>query len=275
MRASSTDGVELEVHDLGGDGPTLLIAHATGMCGGAYLPLAAGLRSRFHVWALDFRAHGRSTVPASGELAWPGMIDDVLTVVDALGDGPVAAIGHSMGGACLMGAELRRPGTVARAFLFEPIIVPSGFDVPGGPNPMAAAARRRRPGFPSRADALYRYASRPPLGTWRADALHAYVEHGFTELPDGTVALACTPEHEARVFEGSGKPLIRDMGAVSTPVVVAYGARDLGPSPASFAPLVAEALPHGEGRRYAHLDHFGPFQDPDTLAADALAFLAP
>jgi pimeloyl-ACP methyl ester carboxylesterase len=273
VRASSTDGVELEVHDLGGDGPTLLIAHATGMCGGAYLPMAAGLRSRFHVWALDFRAHGRSSVPASGELAWPGMIDDVLATVDALGGGPLPAIGHSMGGACLMGAERRRPGTISRAFLFEPIIVPAGFDRPG-PNPMAEAARRRRPSFPSRAEALSRYAGRPPLGTWRADALHAYVEHGFTEQADGSVALSCTPEHEAQVFEGTGKPLIRDMVDVTTPVVVAYGARDLGPSPAAFAPLVADALPHGEGRRYAHLDHFGPFQDPTTLAEDAVAFLA-
>ena len=39
MRVPSTDGVELELHDFGGDGPTLLIAHATGMCAGAYLPM--------------------------------------------------------------------------------------------------------------------------------------------------------------------------------------------------------------------------------------------
>lgn len=272
MRIASTDGVELEVHDLGGDGPTLLIAHATGMCAGAYLPMAASLRSRFHVWALDFRAHGRSTVPASGELGWTGMIDDVLATVDALGGGPVAAFGHSMGGACLMGAELRRPGTIRRAFLFEPIIVPSGFDGPG-PNPLAEAARRRRSGFSSRAEALSRYASRPPLGTWRADALHAYVEHGFADAADGSVRLRCAPEHEAAVFEGSGKPLIRDMATVTTPAVVAFGSRDQGLSPADFAPMVADALPAGEGRSYAHLDHFGPFQDPPTLAEDATAFL--
>ncbi len=272
MRASSTDGVELEVHDLGGDGPTLLIAHATGMCAGAYLPMAAHLRSSFHVWALDFRAHGCSTVPPSGDLGWTGMIDDVLATVDLLGGGPVATFGHSMGGACLMGAELRRPGTISRAFLFEPIIVPAGFDRPGA-NPLADAARRRRPSFPSRSDALARYASRPPLGTWRADALHAYVEHGFTDQPDGSVALSCTPEHEARVFEGTGKPLIRDLVDTATPVLVAFGGRDRGPSPAAFAPLVADALPHGEGRRYDHLDHFGPFQDPVTLADDAVAFL--
>src|SRR6478735_7965152 len=99
MRVPSTDGVELELHDLGGDGPPLLIAHATGMCAGAYLPMVPLLAPHVHVWALDFRAHGDSTAPDSGDLAWSGMAADVLAVVDALGGGPIAAFGHSMGGA--------------------------------------------------------------------------------------------------------------------------------------------------------------------------------
>ena len=56
MRVSSTKGVTLAVHDLGGEGPPFLIAHATGMCGRAYEPLAAVLAPHFHVHAIDFRA---------------------------------------------------------------------------------------------------------------------------------------------------------------------------------------------------------------------------
>ena len=41
-----------------------------------------------------------------------------------------------------------------------------------------------------------------------------------------------------------------------------------------FAPLVADALPHGELRRYAELSHFGPFEDPTLMAREAVAFLA-
>ncbi len=268
MRVPSTDGVTLELHDLGGDGPTLLIAHATGFCAGAYRPLAARLAADFHVWALDFRAHGEATRPAGDDLGWRGMADDVLAVADALDDGPLLAFGHSMGGACLVAAELRRPGTLRAAHLFEPIIVPAGFDsLPGG-NPLANAARRRRPGFPSRLEALDRYASRPPLGTFRADALSAYVEHGFVDAPDGTVRLRCLPEDEAAVFEASGKPLIADVGAVTTPIVVGCGSRDASPGPADFAPAIADALGDATLVRYGHLSHFGPFQDPDTLAED-------
>ena len=50
-------------------------------------------------------------------------------------------------------------------------------------------ARRRRANFPSRADALHRYASRPPLNELRADSLFSYVEHGFRDMTDGTVTL--------------------------------------------------------------------------------------
>lgn len=276
MRLSSTDDVTLELHDLGGEGPPLLIAHATGFCGGAYRPMAAYLVDRFHIWALDFRGHGDSTMAGDGGMSWQGTGEDVLAAVDAIDAGPVFGFGHSMGGASLMVAELMRPGTVRRAFLYEPIIFPKEWGDGGiTNNPLAASARRRRPTFASRQEALARYASRPPLGTFRADVLSAYVEHGFADAPDGTVTLKCSPEHEAATYEAPDKPAVAEMAAIDSAVVVASGARDPGPGPAHFAPLVAEALPHGELRVYAHLGHFGPLQDPATLADDAAAFFLP
>ena len=276
MRVPSTDGVELELHDLGGDGPTVLVAHATGFCGGAYRPFAARLASHgHHVWALDFRAHGHSTAPASGDLHWRGMADDVLATVAAIGDGPVLGYGHSMGGAALAMAELERPGTLRRAVFFEPVIVPTDWaHMLDGDNPLAASARKRRATFGSRPDALARYAGRPPLGAFRADVLSAYVEHGFADQPDGTISLRCTPQHEGDVFDAPGKPTIDTMGAVQTPAQVALGLRDAGRGPTDFAQAVADALPHGSSHPYRHVGHFGPFQDPDTLADDAAAFFA-
>lgn len=273
MRVRSTGGVAVELHDLGGDGPAVLVAHATGFCAGAYRPFAARLAAHgFHVWALDFRAHGRSTSPADGDLGWDGMAQDVLACVDALGGGPFLAYGHSMGGAALVAAELVRPQVLRAAVLFEPIIVPDDWaGADGSDNPLAAAARRRRPGFASRREALARYAGRPPLGAFRADALSAYVEHGFAEAADGSVLLRCTPDDEAATFEAGGKPRIDEMAGIDAPVVVACGGRDGATGPAAFAPLVADALPQGELRRYPHVGHFGPFQDPDTLADDAAA----
>jgi pimeloyl-ACP methyl ester carboxylesterase len=272
MRVPSTDGVELELHDLGGAGPNLLIAHATGFCAGAYTPMVPPLAEHFHVWGVDFRAHGDSTAPA--ELSWRGMADDVLAVVDALDGGPIAAFGHSMGGASLVAAELLRPGTLDRAFVFEPIIIPAAWNGSGpGQNPMSAAARRRRASFASRDEVLGRYARRPPLGVFRADALAAYVDHGFADAPDGTVTLKCTPEREAQTFEAPNKPTIEEVHQVATPLLVGRGERDGELGPAAFASRIAEAAPAAELRRYDRLSHFGPFEDPHLIAREAIAFL--
>src|SRR5690606_33432322 len=77
VRVPSSDGVTVAVHDLGGSGEPLLISPATGFCGGAYGPLATELHERFHVYALDYRAHGESSAPGSEALAWERMTDDL------------------------------------------------------------------------------------------------------------------------------------------------------------------------------------------------------
>jgi pimeloyl-ACP methyl ester carboxylesterase len=263
----STDGVTVALHDLGGTGQPLLVCHATGFCGRAYGPLARELADHYHVWALDYRGHGDSTEPANGRFDWGGMADDLVAAIDAVADGPIAVVGHSMGGGTALLVEQRRPGTLRWAYLYEPIIVSDGIAVPDNPDPMGDSARRRRPAFPSRADALFRYAGRPPLNELRADALYAYVEHGFADAPDGSVRLKCTPEHEAATFEASGKPTLDDVAEVGVPVTVAVGTVDRGWTPAMFGPDVAAALPHGRLERHPLLGHFGPLQDPVAVAA--------
>ena len=155
MRASSTKGVTVAVHDLGGEGPPFLIAHATGLCGRAYEPLAAVLAPHFHVHAIDFRGHGDSSEPEDGDFAWAGMGADVLAAIDALGVDRVDAMGHSLGGASLLIAESVRPGVLRSAYLFEPIVLTEAY-ASERTNFMSDAARRRREVFGSRAEALWR-----------------------------------------------------------------------------------------------------------------------
>jgi pimeloyl-ACP methyl ester carboxylesterase len=195
-----------------------------------------------------------------------------LAAVAAIDAGSVVGFGHSMGGAALLLAEATRPGTLRGAYVYEPIVMPpmpDGMRAPGA-SPLAAMSRRRRATFPSRADALMRYATRPTLNVLRADALAAYVEHGFEDTPDGTVRLRCDPEDEAKTFEGANVS-VEDVREVSVPVTVAMGERDLESAPAAFAPAVAAALVEAELLSYRHLGHFGPLQDPDTVTEDVLA----
>ena len=138
---------------------------------------------------------------------------------------------------------------------------------------MADLARARRSTFPSRDDALARYASRPPLNTMRADVLRAYVDDGFVDLPDGSVRLACLPEDEARTFESETKVHTSNVTDVAAPVTVVVGHDEEGPNPARLGPGLVAALPHAELIRRPELGHLGPFQDPVLVAADIRAHL--
>jgi len=272
MRVPSSDGVTLEVHDLGGTGETMLVCHATGFLGMAYEAMAADLRDRFHVYAMDFRGHGDSDAPADGRFDWGAMAEDLLAVASALGDEPLVGFGHSMGGAALMLAELRRPGLLRSAYLFEPIVVPD--DAPlAGPEGLAEQAARRRRRFPSRAEALWRYATRPPLDVLQSGVLAAYVEHGFRDTPEGDVELKCLPEYESGTFDAPGKPTFSMLEKVTTPTVVGIGTTERGWTPAMFGPHVAESLPNGTLERQALMGHFGPLQAPLTVAASVRAAL--
>jgi pimeloyl-ACP methyl ester carboxylesterase len=276
----SSDGVTIAIHDLGGDkgAEPLIICHATGFCGRAYQALADELTGRFHVLAIDFRGHGDSSVPANGNFDWAAMADDLLAALDAnAAGGPVVGFGHSLGGGALMLAELRRPGTLRAAHLFEPIVLapgpPSGLDGPpapqpgGGPDMMSLAARRRRATFSSKAEAIWRYSTRPPLNVLQSGCLAAYVEHGMKELPDGSVQLKCSPDSEAATFEAAGKPTIEIVRGVLTPTTVAIGTTERGWTPGSLGPAIADALPHGRLDRHPLLGHFGPLQGPATVGA--------
>lgn len=272
----TTDGLRLALHEHGGAGRSTLLCHATGLNGAVWEPLSAALGEGFERWAVDFRAHGASVVPAGTPLDWHGMGDDVLAAVDAIGapHGQLLGIGHSMGGAALLLAELERPGTFAGLWLFEPITPPpAAADAVAGGNHLADGALRRRPSFPSMAEAVENFASKPPLSVLRADALHAYVRHGVRRGEDGEVHLACRPEDESAIFRGGGAHgAFARLGEVACPVVVACGDEEAGPS--SFAPAVVDALPSGRLEVHAHVGHFGPLQVPDHLAAAIRRFAA-
>jgi pimeloyl-ACP methyl ester carboxylesterase len=270
------DGVSLGVHEHGGAGRPTLLCHATGLHGAVWEPLSAGLDPGFERWAIDFRAHGASSVTPDAPLPWSAMGDDVLAVVDALDvpPGELLGVGHSMGGAALVMAELDRPGTFAGLWLFEPIVPPPSVgSAMASRNPLADGAERRRPSFPSAADALANYASKPPLSVARSDALHAYVRHGFVAGEDGAVHLACRPADEARIFRGGGDHgTFERLGKVTCPVQVVCGADT--PGPVAFAPEIAAALPSGTLERHPYLGHFGPLEAPAELAASVRSFAA-
>ncbi len=261
----SRDDTRIAGYELGGTGEVILIAHATGLCGPMYRSLAEELAPRFRMVAFDFRGHGDSG--SAEDYSWGRTAEDIIAVAEFLSVGPVHAFGHSMGGASLLLAERSAPSTFASLFLFEPIVFSSATRS-DEQNVMADSARRRRVEFDSRADALYRFANKPPFDQIQVSGLAAYVEHGFAQDPHGRVRLKCLPEVEASLFEQGRVSRLEDVEGTTTPTVIAVGREDGDFGPARLGPPLANALPNGVLVRYGHMGHFGPLQDPWTIARD-------
>lgn len=272
---TTTDGVEIAAHDLGGGGAPLVLVHAAGLHGMVFEPLARELVADFRCVSFDERGHGDSLLPVGFDLDWHGLAADVLGVVDGLGLERPYGFGHSSGGTAVLMAEQARHGTFAAIYCFEPVIVPA--NPPLGRddgNWLAALARRRRPTFASREEARVHYSTKPPLAALAPEALRAYVDHGFADLDGGGVVLKCRPEDEATVYEtATAHDAYARFPEVTCPVMVACGSLTEACTP-DRAYELADRLPSGRAEVVAEVGHFGPLERPERVAASMRRFFA-
>ena len=268
LRLPSTDGVMLAVHDLGGDGPALLMAHATGFCAPVLAPLAALLADRFHCWAYDARGHGDTVTPAGLDWNWSSFADDALAVVDGLGLERPYGFGHSAGGAALLDAEARRPGTFRALWCYEPIVWPEiTEELKASRRPLVSGALKRRDRFPSRQEAYDNFASKPPLESLDARALRAYVDCGFAPDSEG-VRLKCAPFVEAAIYrQGLAHDGFTRLHQVACPVTVGWGERSMAMDRSVPEAQVAE-LPDARLLTFPELGHFGPLEGLASVAGE-------
>jgi pimeloyl-ACP methyl ester carboxylesterase len=261
----STDGVEVAAYELGGAGPPLFFAHATGFHGHIWMPIVDRLQDAFTCYSFDTRGHGDSSAPADGVFDWRAFADDALAAVDGFALDRPFAVGHSAGGALLLLAEQARPGTFRSLYLYEPIVYPAEGPPPASENPLAAGARRRREVFASREAAYENYAGKT-FSVFTPEALQAYVDYAFDDLPDGTVRLKCRGENEARTYDMSlHHGAYAGLAEVACPVTLACGSDTDAIGPA-FIDILAARLPDVRTQVFDGLGHFGPMQDPAAVA---------
>lgn len=112
-----------------GEGPPLLLLHATLSSSAQLQPLADQLAARFTVIAVDRRGSGESRPPAALE---PGPIDvavhvdDIVAILAAERIRSVVVVGHSYGGCLALDLAARRPELVEGVWVYEPPYGPAG-----------------------------------------------------------------------------------------------------------------------------------------------------
>ena len=226
----SPDGTKLGVERVG-SGPPLVAVHGGIGDRSRWTLLKERVADRFTLHLLDRRGRGASTEESREPYALEREVDDVLAVIEAVGE-PVRYLGHSYG--ALIGLEpLARTSAIERALLYEP-----PFDTPG--HVMIAAATLDR--IEARIDAGDREGA---LETFYREVLGADPEP-FKLLPMWPVRLAIvhTIVREGRIGLTYRLDPARFAG-VATPTRILLGTESPGPFRAS-ALAAAGAIPGSE-----------------------------
>lgn len=259
-----------------GQGPSLLLLHATGFHARLWDQVVAALPPGAHVIAPDHRGHGRSFRPAT--LAnWAATSDALLPLLDGLGGHPLVGCGHSMGAYVLTRLASQRPGAFRHLVLIDPVIMdPALYEGDAGPIPDPAdhPVARRRNSWSSAEEMRARFADRPPYANWDPRVLADYCTHGLLPAADGEgLELACPPALEASVYQNALRTnpheWLHYLTVPSTVIRAPTGERG-GELDFSLSPTwtgLGAAIGAERDELWAEHSHFIPMENPGRVAA--------
>lgn len=267
-----------------GEGPSLLLLHATGFHARLWDQVVAALPAGTHVIAPDHRGHGRSFTPASLS-DWAANAAALLPLVDRFAGAPLIGCGHSMGGYVLTRLAAERSDAFGHLVLIDPVIMdPALYRGAAGapvPDPAGHPVARRRDMWESAEAMRARFADRLPYSRWQPQVLADYCTHGLLPAASGEgYALACPPALEASMYQNA---LRTDpyawLGSLGAPVTLIRapsgprdGAMDFSQSPTW--PGLGSHLRAVRDELWSANSHFIPMEDPARVAALLAAIMA-
>jgi 3-oxoadipate enol-lactonase len=249
----------LAYEDTGGDGPTVVFVHGLGGSSyGWWNQLAACPARGYRGVAYDQRGAGRSDVPP-GPYSVEGWAVDLERLVDALGLGRVALVGHSVG--CMV-AEHGALRLGERAWALA--LCGGALGWPDGAG--AAFEQRAALARDGRLDEVAAVVASTGLTERRrADdpALHGLML---------AMIASNDPEGYARSAEATGAGSMRDPARIGCPTLAFAGSED-SVTPPEAAAAIATAVPGGESAVVDGVAHWCMLERPDAVNETLFGFL--
>jgi pimeloyl-ACP methyl ester carboxylesterase len=187
-----------------GEGPTLIMLHATGFLPWLWHPIARALSPACRIMAPYFCDH-RESDPEKGGLDWMLLARDFSSFCDRLNIQSPYIVGHSMGATVPAIAAAIHGLAPAGMILIEPIFLPQDIyriSIRVQDHPLAAKAIRRRNHWQDETEALEYLKSRDLFKKWDAEMLSLYVRYGMKQKSESGLELACSPKRETALFMG-------------------------------------------------------------------------
>ena len=196
--------VDLSYLSYDGDGPTLILMHATGFLPWLWHPIARELAPSFRIIAPYFCDH-RETDPEQGGLSWMTIAEDLAIFCERLDIQDAALVGHSMGATVLMLSHVSFGLSARGIIMIEPIFLPEDFytiKITVDEHPLASKSIKRRNSWQDKTEAIHYLKGRSLFRKWDEEMLELYIRYGMREGDSGGLTLACSPKREASLFMG-------------------------------------------------------------------------
>lgn len=214
MKGSPSRQPQVRTQDIGdsdltyliydGQGPTLMMLHATGFLPWLWHPIARALSPACRVIAPYFCDH-RESDPEKDGLDWLVLARDFAVFCNSLDIQSPCLVGHSMGATVLTIAVARYGLSPAGMVLIEPIFLPQDFyraQIRLKDHPLAAKSIKRRNHWQDEPEALAYLRARTLFKKWDEEILSLYVRYGMKHTDESGLELACSPQKEAALFMG-------------------------------------------------------------------------
>lgn len=209
-----------------GDGPTVMMLHATGFLPWLWHPIARRLSGEYRIIAPYFCDH-RQAEPEDGGLSWMILAEDLCRFCEVMRIEHPLLVGHSMGATVMTIANAVHGAPAERMVIIEPIFLPGDFyrmKIAVEQHPLASKSIKRRNRWENRDEAKAYLRSRALFKKWDEEMLDLYLHHGMIDAGGEGLTLACSPRREASLFMGGMQydpwPLLPEL---SCPVLVVEG----------------------------------------------------
>ena len=247
-----------------GDGPVMVLMHATGFPPGMWHPVARELAPRWRVIAPYFCAH-RDADPEQGGMNWFTIAADFARFCTLLGLDRPAFVGHSMGATIITIAHATFGIEARGLILIEPIIFPKDFyslQITVEQHPFASKSIKRRNHWNNREEARAYLRSKALFTGWDPEMIELYIDHGMKEAENGGLQLACSPRREAALFMGDMRydpwPILPQ---VTCPTLVLEAEESVNREFIDLK-MVSAAIPRSTYRMIDHAGHLIPMEKP-------------
>ncbi len=204
VRYADITGSRIEYLYYDGDGPVIIMLHATGFLPWLWHPIAKKLAGSSRVIAPYFCDH-RQGEPEDGGVSWLALAKDLCDLCQALGIEKPLLAGHSMGATVITIANAICDSPAKKIIMIEPIYLPEHIYSAGltvEQHPLASRSIRRRNGWAGRDEALEYLRSKPLFASWDSEAIELYLNYGMVPGASGDLTLACSPRRETALFMG-------------------------------------------------------------------------